>query len=599
MLHSGRPTKGGKVQITAKDADSEKVLLVDKVDVGSETARARFIKKLGDKYRGIDQATLDELAERLEDMGAAVEGEESQGQTKPQRLIAMVLENLRAELFKTPNAIDEGECYATIPREDHAETWPLLSSSFRRLVQHEFFKMHRETVSGEHMTQAIETLAGMALYEGVEHEVAVRVGGHDGKVYVDLVDDEWRVIEVDQETYRVINATEAGIRFVRFAGMQPLPVPEEGGSLDDLLPLLNIKDRKDWVLTKGVMISPLNPKGPFPIFCVDGEENSAKSTTTKVLRRVIDPNEDDLRIMPDSAKAFFIMASCSWVIVINNITRLSNKEQDMLCAASTGGAFSDRKLYKNNEENRIRILRPLIINGIGKVVTNADCASRTIPITLTGLSEAETRTEAELWEEFDKVHPQVLGALLNAVSIALRRYSTIRPEKLPRMADFSRWVIAAEPGLGVEEGEFLEAYLAKSKAAGLHALDANPVGSAIVELGDQLAGDGRGEWVGTLKQLLEDLNGLRGRDDKAPKPWPAHWNGLKEPIRRAAPALRAQGITVTYPIEGKRPRNYRLSWSDAPDPAPEPWGVNGEPLSREDLLRKAEDLFAKDAGRKL
>jgi hypothetical protein len=54
--------------------------------------------------------------------------------------------------------------------------------------------------------------------------------------------------------------------------------------------------------------------------------------------------------------------------------------------------------------------------------------------------------------------PLVLGTLLDAAVVGLRRLDSIPTAGLPRMADFARWVIACEPGLGWQEGRFLRAY---------------------------------------------------------------------------------------------------------------------------------------------
>lgn len=45
------------------------------------------------------------------------------------------------------------------------------------------------------------------------------------------------------------------------------------------------------------------------------------------------------------------------------------------------------------------------------------------------------------------------GALLDAVSLALRQLPEVRLERLPRMAEFAQWVVAAEEGLGFKEGD--------------------------------------------------------------------------------------------------------------------------------------------------
>ena len=52
----------------------------------------------------------------------------------------------------------------------------------------------------------------------------------------------------------------------------------------------------------------------------------------------------------------------------------------------------------------------------------------------------------------------IVGALLDAVSTAMRQVGKIHLPAKPRMADFAEWAIAAERSLGLEQGQFMAAY---------------------------------------------------------------------------------------------------------------------------------------------
>ena len=58
-----------------------------------------------------------------------------------------------------------------------------------------------------------------------------------------------------------------------------------------------------------------------------------------------------------------------------------------------------------------------------------------------------------------------MGALLIAVSLALRNVNTISLSKLPRMADFALWAVAATPALGISQADFLKAYQSNRESA--------------------------------------------------------------------------------------------------------------------------------------
>src|SRR5207245_2239642 len=111
------------------------------------------------------------------------------------------------------------------------------------------------------------------------------------------------------------------------------------------------------------------------------------------------------------------------------------------------------------------------------------------------------------------------GGLLDAVSTAMQDLPSIVLDELPRMADFSLWAIAAEPGLGVKSGAFIKAYAGNRADAHSLALDAEPVVDTLIKYMEGLEG---GEWTGKASALLEALNSQAGYDEKKhpPEGWP-------------------------------------------------------------------------------
>ena len=70
--------------------------------------------------------------------------------------------------------------------------------------------------------------------------------GLDDRLYLDLGDATWRAVEIDATGWRVID--NPPVRFRRAAGMQPLPVPVAGGSIEVLRSFLNVQSDNDFVL---------------------------------------------------------------------------------------------------------------------------------------------------------------------------------------------------------------------------------------------------------------------------------------------------------------------------------------------------------------
>ena len=70
-----------------------------------------------------------------------------------------------------------------------------------------------------------------------------------------------------------------------------------------------------------------------------------------------------------------------------------------------------------------------------------DLDDRAIFLTLSPIAEANRRSEAKLWCEFNIERPRILGALLDAVSYGLRAIGRVQLVALPRMAELCMGLI--------------------------------------------------------------------------------------------------------------------------------------------------------------
>ena len=192
--------------------------------------------------------------------------------------------------------------------------------AFKRWLAREFFNETTSAANSDAMQSALNVIEARAHFDGVERDVYIRVGACDDRLYLDLADKRWRVVEISADGWRIID--HAPIPFRRPAGMRALPDPIPGGSINELRPFLNInnadKDGKDsdsFVLAVCFVLAALRERGPYPVLCLAGEHGAAKSTFTAVLRRLIDPNSAPLRALPREDRDLFIAAnnatSCS------------------------------------------------------------------------------------------------------------------------------------------------------------------------------------------------------------------------------------------------------------------------------------------------
>ena len=500
-----------------------------------EGLRAR-LKKAGCRVTALDEA----IAEENGEVGG-------RGPSHADILIGLTAD---VGLLHAP----DGTGYVDLDINGHRETWPIRSKGFKRWLARQFFEATKGAPSSEALQSALNVIEARAHFDAPQMDVHIRVAGHDGKLYLDLADDAWRAVEIDEAGWRIVD--EPPVRFRRAAGMKPLPVPVSGGSVETLRAFLNVGGDSDFVLVVAWALAVLRDKGPYPVIVLSGEQGSAKSTFCAILRALLDPNSAPLRALPREDRDLFIAATNGHVLTFDNVSGLPVWISDTLCRLATGGGFAVRQLYTDQDEVLFDATRPVVLNGIEDFVTRPDLADRAIFLTLEPIPEERRRPEKELWAAFDEARPKILGALLDAVSLGLRRLPDTKLEKLPRMADFALWATACEGALW-PEGTFWQAYTGNRDEAVDSIIEADPVGSAVRSL---MAA--RTEWTGTASDLLGALSEEAGETVRRTKTWPATARGLSGKLRRVITFLRKVGIDFVFTKEGRaRTRIIRISAS--------------------------------------
>ena len=381
-----------------------------------------------------------------------------------------MLANLAAgvELFHT----DNGTAFADLMIAGHRETWPIRGPRFRSWLRRQYYEATGAAPSPEAIRSALDLLEARAQFDAPRRAIHIRVAEEDGRIYLDLADEHWRAVEIDPEGWQVITAPL--VRFRRAAGMLPLPIPARGGSIEALAPFLNLPDRSDFVLVVAWLLAALRHGGPYPVLAVSGEQGSAKTVLSKVLRALVDPNAAPVRSAPREERELFIAASNGHLLAFDNLSDIPPGISDALCRLSSGGSLAVRQLYTDHDEVLFQAARPAILNGIEDVITRPDLADRTIFLTLPPVQDEQRRREKAMWQDFEMAQPLILGALLDAASHGLRTLPEVRLERLPRMADFAVWATACETAFW-PAGTFLRAYWANRGAAIDGMVEADPV----------------------------------------------------------------------------------------------------------------------------
>jgi phage/plasmid primase-like uncharacterized protein len=445
------------------------------------------------------------------------------------------------------------EAYATFSNGGHKETWPIDGKHFRDWLAHTFWSHYQKAINSNALQDVINTLTGKALFEGKIHRVFSRVGLADNKIYIDLANEGWDIIEVSADDWQLLK--DCPLKFKRLVSMQPLPTPIKNGDINKLWRYINVPKSARKLITTW-LVECLRPDTHFPLLVLTGLQGSAKSTTQNILRNLIDPSTSNLRNAPKKSEDILIAAANNWLVSFNNLSNLTAQQQDDLCCLATGGGFATRRLFTTSEEAIVDIKRPVILNGINDLVTAQDLIDRCIIVELPAISAEERKNDKELQAAFNSDYPAIFGGLLDALAGALKHLSTVKLLEKPRMADFAYLGTALEKTLGWPKGSFLQDYQQNREESITQAMEHSPIAVALLQFMET-----RTRYTGAYCILYKLLTEQYKPDMSG---WPKSPKGLANMLKRQAPALSLAGITIEFDSIRKND-GYHLTISRQPE----------------------------------
>jgi hypothetical protein len=396
----------------------------------------------------------------------------------------------------------------------------------------------------EAVSRARNLVAAVARFDGPALPLFVRVGSAEGRVYVDLGRPDLRAVEIGPGYWRLVERPP--VKFWRPRGMLPLPEPRPGGGgeLAWLAETFGLEERAD-VILRGVLLSWLRPAPPYFILQVFGEPGSGKSTLSRFIVSLLDPQAVPLRGEPRDEGDLMIRARRSWVVALSNVSRVPPWLADALCRLAGGEGWGKRRLYSDDEDEVFPGGRPVLLNGVVDLAgesRRSDLQDRALRLELR--RPGRPRPEWDLQAEFEALRPAVLAELYAAAARALAGEKQAAAElgDLPRMADAAVWVTAGERP--AERGRFVEAVFAVRRAEAQEAVEADPLAREVLAW---LEEHGGGPVATTASELLKALTArVAGPDGRPPREWPPDPTRLGGRLRRLGPVLRRCGVEVEF-----------------------------------------------------
>ena len=461
----------------------------------------------------------DRTGKAIDDAADAEQTTESEHKSAATRLVEMAMDMYSFGISTV------GEAYA-LPKSGAKIVATLRGgkASLRGQLAREYFRATRKAAPQQALADALAVLDGMA-QESEEIELFLRVAKHDGALWLDLGCQKGRAVKITTHGWTVCD--EPPVLFKRTVLNSALPKPA-AGDLNDLWRLLNVS-KEDRPLLAAWLVACLFPDIAHPVLGFLGEQGTAKTTAQKMLVNAVDPGPVPTRKPPRDPDSWVTAAAGSWLVGLDNLSKIPDWLSDSICRAVTGDGDVRRKLYTDGEHAVFAFRRCVCLNGIDLGSMRGDLAERLLPIQMEVIPESKRITEEEVRNRWEEVHAGILGAILDLTAEVIRLLPFVELASQPRMADFARILAAVDM---VMDTSGLEHYIAKQKTIALDSLSSDPF---VLALADMLS-----NFTGTSAELLALL-----APDKPPKDWPTDARAVTTRLRRNAPALRKAGWTVT------------------------------------------------------
>lgn len=436
---------------------------------------------------------------------------------------------------------DIEEPFVAIQINGHWEVMEMKSQKFKLYLTKIYFENVNSAPGSDAISQALKVLEMKAIFSENERTLQKRVAEEDGSYYYDLCDVKWRAVKVNEEGCSI--EENPPILFTRNRNMKEQVEPDFSVQPEQLIDLVKkhfrFKKQSDMVLFSTYLVSCFLPEIAHVILVLFGEKGAAKSTTMRMVKRIVDPAMQDLLSLPTSKSDLAIVLSNNYMPCFDNLDTLSAEKSDMLCMAATGGAFTKRTLYSDSDETILRFKRSVALNGINIAATRPDLLDRSIVLELERIPKTERQSERTIWKSFEADIPKFLGAIFNAISAAIPQYDETKLREIGRMADLTYWGYAIAEVLGLGGDEFRKSYLSNQDTANEEALASHPVATAVIALLKN-----KTSWSGSVSSLLKELERTAEieRINTRVKTWAKDPNVLSKRLKEVKSNLEEIGI---------------------------------------------------------
>ncbi len=451
--------------------------------------------------------------------------------------------------------------------DQHAEAHTLVGgqavpiSRTNRLLTKLLYKHEEKAPSNDGLIGARRVLDMLAHDSGEVRELHTRAAFHEGAIFYQLAPG--RVVRIDEKGWTLAPSEATPVYFRAVKNLQPLPNPIPGAKLEDVAEWINLKTDRDRRLFLTYVTLVALAHIPRPILQTTGVMGSGKSTAGRVVKRLLDPTGNEAVTV--DRRDFLQKAAHCYILMLDNQNSLPEWFQDTLCRLVTGESDSKRVLYSDDEDLVWSMQRAVLLNGINPPSDRGDVQDRTLPIELERLDKRKRLPEDDFWMQFSLKHPELLGAVFDALAGALSERHTVKLDERPRLADWGLYAAALYESQGWGVATFVEDWRGVEETQQQGTLDGSIVAQAVILY---MQDKDRVELSAAKLHAAIESSAEDDLDLKDDKTWPKTGRTLWKKIREVTPLLEAHGIRAYRKNDNRAGRPIVLdtdSTGDEPD----------------------------------
>ena len=443
------------------------------------------------------------------------------------------------------------KCYKTLQNQylieaDINNRYELLNiggAAFKNWALYKLWQ-YGETINVEGINHIVNRLTAKVWALDKKNEVHSRIAGSNIAIYYDLCNKNGEIVKITKNGYSIVRAKDCPKKFTRSSNMreQCKPLSDKNIGIIDLDKYFNIKSKEGFQLMLVYIVACFIPYISHPILIVVGSQGASKTTSNILTKRLVDPAYADIVSLPKEKRDLIVQLNRGYMLFFDNIKKICDEFNDILCQASTGGYQLARKLYTDDDIVAYKLQRCLLLNGITELTDQPDLLDRSISIRFERIEESKRLTENELYANFNCDLPYFLNDIFNIVSKAMKIHEGVKLEKLPRMADFATWGYAIAEAMGIGGDNFLNNYRSNQLGIGLELLQSNITAMAIIDFIKQKV-----TWKGSVKSFWETLDSfaIRRNINRSDPTWARNENSLGKRLEEIKVNLEEQGVFYT------------------------------------------------------